>query len=969
MITASQDIDYFVERQRSKLNKVPNRQQGNRQQLNRQRPAAPPPPPPQSFPSTNFEDRLDVKVNRILDEPSPRVQSQQPYYPPSPRPIISSPFSEQQRVPLDFEQERHHLSNESGNNNEFAFFDRFGNYDERRAHLKDDLKREYNEYLRSQRSVSKNKSTSQAASSRGNTTRRVQFQQDGMVVAPWEKTDTKTAKNFPNTNDMFLSSSSTTAREYTTNRSRSRLSQDHDEQYIRDREEYILELYEQIRELEARKRQLELESSNFSASNSSSVTRAHYAEDLSALNTLLAERLNQRNAIDLELARILNRPPVSTTPTQIITGGVPPLNMSFDSANQRNNDDRYRQQYRNDNRSKRNNDNGFQIGHEIDKEAEQAAKKRYQQELQAQMREKQMRKAQAKQEKDEYERKLEVEINRYNYFGRSGGGAPMRDKDGNVIANLGDLRNPQQQQQYQTPRTQQPYATADDKIYSLGVGPSSITNAPFYNGEPQNPLSSGRSGSPNHTRGAVSNGIFGTIKTEEQLMREEKYKQDLKKQIDEKRQRNAEELARRRAEEERELAKHAEWQQQMEKQMADEAARKQEKEAQEHQHQQRLQEELERQRKQEEIMMKRKPKRQDKPMTPNNDENDADRQNSYDEQQHEEPVYRSSSPPVPTLKNKDKKRKPNNNTVRHQAFDDTNQQLPPINDNDELTQPPIDDNDGQGQQTYRKPPTPKQPDVPPARKKPPQTNRSRPQANYNTNYPLRTNSTASLRSDGSDSEVLHRLEHLKRQLKDKEARLKQHAKSEPALLSDIEEQTRVSYLPPSQSPLLRKQSPGYLLNTTQIPYRHAPSTHDKLLRVLQTDDDDEFKPSYFRDDSILMRGGGGGGITGGEYISPSKRVDLVDGMFVTDIEDAARRRRYGIDPPSFFDPNDPTSMASLELNRIAEKNEHRLKKLRDLEKDDTSLLDSNEVLERFQQRQRLQRRGSQTTLQDDAWLK
>lgn len=57
------------------------------------------------------------------------------------------------------------------------------------------------------------------------------------------------------------------------------------------------------------------------------------------------------------------------------------------------------------------------------------------------------------------------------------------------------------------------------------------------------------------------------------------------------------------------------------------------------------------------------------------------------------------------------------------------------------------------------------------------------------------------------------------------------------------------------------------------------------------------------------------------------------------------------------------------LQRIAEQNEHRLKKLRDLEKDDTSLLDNNEVLERFQQKQRLQRRGSQTTLQDDAWLK
>lgn len=103
----------------------------------------------------------------------------------------------------------------------------------------------------------------------------------------------------------------------------------------------------------------------------------------------------------------------------------------------------------------------------------------------------------------------------------------------------------------------------------------------------------------------MSNGIFGTVKTEEQMMREERYKQDLKKQIDEKRQRNAEELARRRAEDERELAKHFEWQQQTEKQLADEAARKQEKEAQDRLHHQQMQDELERQRRQEEMAMRR----------------------------------------------------------------------------------------------------------------------------------------------------------------------------------------------------------------------------------------------------------------------------------------------------------------------------------------------------------------------------
>ncbi|CAF5162359.1 unnamed protein product, partial [Rotaria sp. Silwood1] len=54
-----------------------------------------------------------------------------------------------------------------------------------------------------------------------------------------------------------------------------------------------------------------------------------------------------------------------------------------------------------------------------------------------------------------------------------------------------------------------------------------------------------RPGSPNHARGAVSNGIFGTAKTEAQVLREEKYKQELKKQIEEKRQREADEVAKR----------------------------------------------------------------------------------------------------------------------------------------------------------------------------------------------------------------------------------------------------------------------------------------------------------------------------------------------------------------------------------------------------------------------------------------
>lgn len=254
MLSASQDIDYFVERQRSKLNKVP-----NRQQLNRQRPT-PPPPPPQYVPPNNLQDRLDFKVARILDEPAPRVQSQQAYFPPSPLPLTTNSFpQQQQQQQMDYypeQEQRRYPAHTANNNNQTTFFDRFGEHDEKRAQLKDDLKREYNEFLRSQR-IPKGQSTSQMASPRGNiTTRRVQFQPDGMVVAPWEKRDGRTGRNAQSMNDVS-SSSSMTSREFTTNRSQSRVART-DEQYIRDREEYILELYDQIRELETRKRQLEI---------------------------------------------------------------------------------------------------------------------------------------------------------------------------------------------------------------------------------------------------------------------------------------------------------------------------------------------------------------------------------------------------------------------------------------------------------------------------------------------------------------------------------------------------------------------------------------------------------------------------------------------------------------------------------------------------------------------------------------
>ena len=62
--------------------------------------------------------------------------------------------------------------------------------------------------------------------------------------------------------------------------------------------------------------------------NSTKETRERYTQDLNALNALLAERLNQRVAVDYELAQILNRPPVPyTSGGRVAVTGTSNMNM------------------------------------------------------------------------------------------------------------------------------------------------------------------------------------------------------------------------------------------------------------------------------------------------------------------------------------------------------------------------------------------------------------------------------------------------------------------------------------------------------------------------------------------------------------------------------------------------------------------------------------------------------------------
>jgi hypothetical protein len=76
----------------------------------------------------------------------------------------------------------------------------------------------------------------------------------------------------------------------------------------------------------------------------------------------------------------------------------------------------------------------------MNKDSKEFKQKQYQEELQRQVREKQMQKQREKEEKERADRKMLEEAVTYNPYGRAGGGAPIKDREGNTIADLSQVR-------------------------------------------------------------------------------------------------------------------------------------------------------------------------------------------------------------------------------------------------------------------------------------------------------------------------------------------------------------------------------------------------------------------------------------------------------------------------------------------------------------------------------------------------
>ncbi|NXR52129.1 CSPP1 protein, partial [Hippolais icterina] len=168
----------------------------------------------------------------------------------------------------------------------------------------------------------------------------------------------------------------------------------------------------------------------------------------------------------------------------------------------------------------------------------------YQQELQQQIREREERRRQEREEKE----KLEAEMRNYNPWGRGGGGAPLKDAEGNLITDL-NIMHRRNEEAYHNPEAR-PY---EDK--------RAIVDLSLASSRPEN-----SEASTNKIAGITfakaspfaRGNVFGEPPSAEQLKRQESYKNFLRLQIEEKRRREEAEREKLRIEEEKEEKRLAE---------------------------------------------------------------------------------------------------------------------------------------------------------------------------------------------------------------------------------------------------------------------------------------------------------------------------------------------------------------------------------------------------------------------------
>ncbi|XP_030594440.1 centrosome and spindle pole-associated protein 1-like isoform X2 [Archocentrus centrarchus] len=253
----------------------------------------------------------------------------------------------------------------------------------------------------------------------------------------------------------------------------------------------------------------------------------------------------------------------------------------------------------------------------------------YREALKEQIQEKEAQRRREREENECYEAQLEADMINHQPWGRGGGGAPLRDSTGNLIADLNKMHklneeacsNPEQRQR----RATAAIAACRTEHLDRNERVSGFNHV--------------------HTPQFARGKVFANQPTERQLQEQEKYKAFLKQQIEESRLRRAEEKERLKLEEEKEEKRLAEQRARIQREYEKEQERKKQKEMEEKANKEALAEKKKKE-------AERKEKEAEAKEAEEKVNAELRRQYERERQARVEEVNRVPSPPIPTLQKK-----------------------------------------------------------------------------------------------------------------------------------------------------------------------------------------------------------------------------------------------------------------------------------------------------------------------------
>ncbi|XP_047441957.1 centrosome and spindle pole-associated protein 1-like isoform X2 [Mugil cephalus] len=267
----------------------------------------------------------------------------------------------------------------------------------------------------------------------------------------------------------------------------------------------------------------------------------------------------------------------------------------------------------------------------------------YREALQQQIQEQQERRRLEREEKERYEAQLEADMKNHQPWGRGGGGAPLRDSTGNLIADLNQMHK-LNEEAYSNPEQWQRRATAAVTSHRAELPDPNERVSGTVAERSIHDTSDRLSGFTHVQTSQFARGkVFPSQPTEQQIHEQDSYKAYLKQQIDEKMRKKAEERERTRLEEEKEEKRLAEQRARIQREYEEEQEKKKRKE-------------MEQKAKNEELIQlaeqrKREAERKKKELEEK--ENAAlRRQYERERQARVEEVRREPSPPIPTHQKK-----------------------------------------------------------------------------------------------------------------------------------------------------------------------------------------------------------------------------------------------------------------------------------------------------------------------------